>query len=100
LYLCTLLTNWSGYFAVAGMAFACYGLDLPDAWKLSDEGLRWIGVLLLVAAPAWLLVCARARQRRWTVRGHVIELPHGRLAAAQMALGAANWMLKGAVMFV
>ena len=100
LYLCTLATNWTGYLAVAGVAFACYGLDLPDAWKLSDVGLRWIGVLLLVAAPAWLLVCARARQRRWTVRGHLFELPHASLAAAQMALGAANWMLMAATMYV
>jgi uncharacterized membrane protein YbhN (UPF0104 family) len=100
LYLCTLVTNWSGYLAVAGAAFAFYGLDLPEAWRLSDEGLRWIGGLLMLAAPAWLLFCARARRRRWTVRGHAFELPDARLAAAQMALGALNWMLMGAVMFV
>src|SRR5205085_10987437 len=99
LYVSTLVTNWTGYLAVAGVVFACYGLDLPDEWKLSDEGLRWIGVLLLPAAAAVLLVCARARRRRWTVRGHEVELPDGRLAAAQMALGAANWLLIGAVIY-
>jgi uncharacterized membrane protein YbhN (UPF0104 family) len=99
LYLSTLATNWSGYVLVAGVVFACYGLDLPDAWRLSDAGLRWIGVLLLGAAPALLLACARARQRCWTLRGHEFELPDVRLAGAQMALGALNWMLIGAVIY-
>jgi len=99
LYLSTIVTNWTGYLAVGGVVFAFYGLDLPDEWKLSDEGLRWIGVLMVLAALAILLVCARARQRRWTLRGHEIELPGGGLAAAQMALGAANWLLIGAVIY-
>jgi uncharacterized membrane protein YbhN (UPF0104 family) len=99
LYLSTLATNWTGYILIAGIAFASYGLDLPDEWKLSDEGLRWIGVLLLAVAPCILLACARARRRRWTLRGHEFELPGGRLAAVQMALGALNWMLMGAVMY-
>ena len=99
LYMSTLATNWTGYLAVAGVVFTLYGLDLPPQWKLSDAGLRWVGLLLVLVAAAYLLVCARARRRRWTIRGHEIELPGFRLALTQMALGATNWMLMAGVIF-
>lgn len=100
LYASTLVTNWTGYLAVAGVVFALYGMHLPPQWKLSDPGLRWVGVLLAVAAATWLLACWRARRRQWSLRGHDIELPPGRMAAGQMALGAANWMLMAGVVYV
>lgn len=96
-YLSVLATNWTGYLLVAGTAFAAYGLDLPAEWGLSDEGLRGIGVIMVLAALGYLVVCAVSPRRRWSVRGHEIELPDGRLAASQVALGAANWLLMGAV---
>jgi uncharacterized membrane protein YbhN (UPF0104 family) len=98
-YLSTLMSNWTGYLAVAGVAFAFYGLDLPPQWELSDQGLRWIGVLLLAVAVAFLLLCSLARQRHFSVRGHEIDLPSGPQAAAQMALGAANWMLMAGIVY-
>jgi uncharacterized membrane protein YbhN (UPF0104 family) len=99
-YLSALATNWTGYVAVAGVVFASYGVDLPREWRLSDNGLRWIGVLLAaVVAPGYLLACARARQRCWSVRGHELELPGAPLAAGQMAVGALNWLLIGAVLY-
>lgn len=100
LYASTLVTNWTGYLAVAGAVFALYGLDLPPEWKLSDAGLRGIGALLVVCAVAWLLACWRARRRQWSMRGHGIELPPGPMAAGQMALGAGNWMLMATVVYV
>ncbi|HEV7912151.1 MAG TPA: lysylphosphatidylglycerol synthase domain-containing protein [Albitalea sp.] len=99
LYLSTLATNWTGYLALAGVVFTLYGLDLPPQWRLSDEGLRWVGLLLVTAAAAYLVACARARRRQWTIRGHEFELPDFRLAVVQMALGVANWMLMAAVVY-
>jgi len=98
-YLSVLKTNWSGYLLVAAVAFGAYGLDLPPQWQLSDRGLRGIGALLGVAAVVYLLACAKATRRSWSVRGHEFELPDGRQAVLQMALGAANWMLMGAVVY-
>jgi uncharacterized membrane protein YbhN (UPF0104 family) len=100
LYASTLVTNWSGYLALAGAVFTLYGLDLPPQWKLSDMGLRWIGALLLVAATGWLLACWCSPRREWALRGHAIALPPGRMAAAQMALGCANWSLMAGVVYV
>lgn len=98
-YLSTLMSNWTGYLAVAGVAFAFYGLDLPPQWELSDQGLRWIGALLLALAVGFLLLCSLARQRHFSVRGHEIDLPGGPQAALQMALGAANWMLMAGIVY-
>jgi hypothetical protein len=98
-YLSVLATNWTGFLLVAGVAFAAYGLDLPPEWGLSDEGLRWIGVLMVIASLAYLSACAFSRRRRWSLRGHEIELPEAPLAAWQVGLGAVNWMLMGAVVY-
>jgi uncharacterized membrane protein YbhN (UPF0104 family) len=99
LYLSTLASNWTGYLAVAGVAFAFYGLDLPPQWELSDEGLRWVGALMLVGAAAYLLLCAFAPKRHMTIRGHEFDLPSLRMAAVQMGLGGLNWMLMAGVIF-
>jgi uncharacterized membrane protein YbhN (UPF0104 family) len=99
LYLSTVASNWTGYLVVAGAAFAFYGLDLPPQWELSDEGLRWVGMLLLVAAAAYLGLCAFAPRRHLTVRGHEFDLPGPRMAALQMAMGAANWMLMAGIVY-
>lgn len=99
LYLSTLMSNWTGYLAVAGVAFAFYGLDLPPQWELSDQGLRWIGALLLAAAAAFIALCFMARKRHLTVRGHEFELPEGGQALMQMALGAVNWMLMAGIVY-
>lgn len=99
LYLSTLMSNWSGYLAVAGVAFAFYGLSLPPSWELSDTGLRWVGALLLVAAAGFLALCSFSRQRHFSLRGHEIDLPSGPLAALQMALGATNWMLMAGIVY-
>jgi glycosyltransferase 2 family protein len=99
LYLSTLMSNWSGYMAVAGVAFAFYGLSLPPTWELSDTGLRWVGALLLAVAAGFLALCAFSRKRHFSLRGHEIDLPGGPLAALQMALGAANWMLMAGIVY-
>ncbi|HEV8689857.1 MAG TPA: lysylphosphatidylglycerol synthase domain-containing protein [Ideonella sp.] len=100
LYLSTLLSNWTGYLAIAGLAFALYGLALPPPWELSDTALRWIGALMLAAALVYLLLCAFARKRHVSIRGHEFDLPSLRMAVLQMALGAANWMLMAAIVYV
>jgi hypothetical protein len=45
-------------------------------------------------------LCAFSSQRSFTVRRHTIELPSARLAALQLAMGAANWLLMSGVVFV
>lgn len=96
----SMLSNWIGYLLLAGVIFGFYPLTLPPGWQIDSAGLRLLGFVLLTLALLYLLLCAVSRQRSFTVRGHEINLPSLQLAALQMGMGAANWLLMGAVVFL
>jgi glycosyltransferase 2 family protein len=93
----SMITNWLGYTLLAGLVFTIAPLQLPPHWKMDSEELRLLGVGLLSAVAIYLLSCAFSRRRRWTVRGHVIELPTIRMAFAQLAISCTHWMTMAAV---
>lgn len=92
--------NWIGYCAVAGTVFSLGIVSLPPGWEIGEDGLRWIGFGLLIVAVGYIAACGLSSRRSWTVRGHVIELPTLRMAALQMLISAANWMLIGALVYL
>ena len=96
----SLLTNWLGYFWVAGCVFLFVPLSLPPGWELGGEGLRWVGAALLLVVLAYVATCALSRRREWHFRGHALRLPSGRTAALQLVMSATNWMLIGSVVWV
>ncbi|MFJ2544992.1 lysylphosphatidylglycerol synthase domain-containing protein [Pseudomonas sp. NPDC087612] len=95
-----LLTNWAGYFAVAGSLFVCGLPKLPAGMEIGNTGLRLIGAALLLAVIAYLLACAFATRRTWHFRKQQITLPGIRLAALQVVMGALNWSLMALVVFI
>jgi uncharacterized membrane protein YbhN (UPF0104 family) len=96
----SLVTNWLGHAAAGGAVLALGAIELPPSWPLHGLDLRACGVALLLAVAGYLAVCAAAPRRRWSVRGHRIELPNARLAFTQLLLSTANWSLMGGVIFV
>ncbi|RYX96680.1 MAG: UPF0104 family protein [Comamonadaceae bacterium] len=96
----SMLANWIGYILLAGATFTFAPPTLPDNWAISSTGLRWVGMLLLVIALAYLGLCAFSRQRVFAVRGHQIELPSISLALVQVGMGAANWLIMSGIIFV
>ncbi|UUX97497.1 lysylphosphatidylglycerol synthase domain-containing protein [Aquabacterium sp. J223] len=94
------LTNWSGYFLLAGTAFALRALELPESWRLGEDGLQWIGFGLLALLGTYLGACAFARQRAWTLRGRRLELPALGIALQGLVLSTVNWMLMAGVIWV
>ncbi|RYF31838.1 MAG: UPF0104 family protein [Comamonadaceae bacterium] len=96
----SMLTNWLGYFLLAGLAFMWWPLQLPDEWHLGVKALRGVGAVLVLVALAYLLMCAVSKRREWTVRGHEIALPGFRIALVQLLLSCANWAVMGAAMYV
>lgn len=96
----SILTNWLGYFLLAGLAFLWWPLKLPPDWHIGVGALRATGLVLIAMALGYLGMCAWAKQREWTVRGQHIALPRLRLAWLQMALSSANWAVMGAIVFV
>ena len=95
----SLATNWFGYMALAGAVFASGVVQMPPGWKLSSSALQIVGVLLLLVSAGYVLACQFSRRREWSIRGTHINLPSPRMALLQMALGAFNWSLMGAVIF-
>jgi glycosyltransferase 2 family protein len=96
----SLTTNWLGYLWVAGGLFAWGVLPIPDSWRIGAGALRVIGAAMVVAAAVYVGVCAWSPRRFWSVRGHDIHLPSGKIALAQSVLGGACWMSIGAVVWV
>ncbi len=96
----SMLTNWTGYLLLAGVLFSFHTPALPPGWKIGSGGLQLLGLVLLAVVAVYLLLCAFSRQRSFSLRGHVLELPSARLALLQVVMGASNWLIMGGVVFV
>lgn len=95
----SLMTNWLGYLLLAGLVFAGGAIRAPESWPIGGVMLRGLGAVLLLVVAAYLVLCARGR-RKFHVRGHEVALPSLRLAACQLALGAANWSLMALAIYI
>lgn len=92
--------NWMGFLLLAGLALAFNPLPLPPGWEAGAGALRVAGFGMLLGLSAWLLLCAFSRRRRWSVRGHEVELPSPGMAIGQLALACASWLLIATVLYV
>lgn len=96
----SLMTNWLGYMALAGIIFSCRLLDLPDNWKIGTTGLQVIGFILLSVASIYLLACQFSKRRSWKFFGHKIYLPNIGFALLQIMLACLNWSLMALVIWI
>lgn len=95
----SMLTNWLGYLLLAGLVFWWRPFDLPPGWKIDTLGLRVLGIALFAVAIAYLLLCAFARRRSWTIRGYDVVLPSLQFALLQLLVSSVNWLLIAGVLF-
>ena len=96
----SLVTNWSGYLALAGVAFALRVVDLPDDWRFGEGALQLLGFALLALVAGYLLLCKTAHRRTWRWREQEISLPALPVAALQIGLSMANWSVMAAIVWV
>lgn len=96
----SLATNWLGYGLLAGSLFAAGAITPPSQAHLGGGTFRALGVLMVLLAAGYVLACAVARGRAWTVRGRRLRLPSARLALVQLALSTTNWALMGSAMYL
>lgn len=94
-----LLTNWTGYMALAGVIFALRQVQLPESWGLGVTGLQLVGFALLGIVSAYVGICGFSRQRVWHWRERGITLPSLGMALTQICLGASNWALMAALIY-
>jgi uncharacterized membrane protein YbhN (UPF0104 family) len=96
----SMLTNWSGYLLLAGLVFWWRPLPLPADWKLDSGGLRLLGMAMVAMALAYVLLCAFAKQRDWSLRGHGMTLPPWKLAVVQLLVSCINWLLMSGLVYL
>ena len=96
----SMLTNWLGYFLLAGLAFIWWPMKLPEDWHVGIGALHAVGAVLVAISLGYLALCAFSKRREWTIKGHEIALPAFRVAVVQLAISSANWALMGATMYV
>lgn len=96
----SMLTNWLGYLVLAGGLFVLHPPALPSNWPLERRGVQLLGMGLLLAAAAYLLLCTWTRQRTLHLRGHHLKVPSARMAWLQAAMGLVHWLLLGSLMKV
>ncbi len=96
----SMLTNWIGYLFLGGLVFGFYTPELPPGWKIGSGGLQIVGFVLLATSLAYLLLCGLSKRRSFSLRGHELELPSGRLALLQVAMGALNWLIMSGLVFL
>lgn len=94
------ITNWSGYVLLLGAVLAPRLVMVPEEWKVGVGASQALGVALLLAVAAYLIVCARLPDRRWNVRGYCLRLPRIRTALLQLAVSSVNWMLMAFIVYL
>jgi hypothetical protein len=93
----SMMTNWLGYILLAGLVFTIAPMQLPASWRIDADQLQLVGVALLSFSIWYLGLCAWARKRCWTIRGHDVEIPTLRMAFAQLGISCTHWMMMAAV---
>ncbi|NGY05171.1 lysylphosphatidylglycerol synthase domain-containing protein [Solimonas terrae] len=88
----SMVTNWSGYFLLGGIVFACRCVALPQGWEIGAVGLQLIGGAMLLLVAAYLLLCARSHGKVWTFRKTEFSLPSLRIACGQIVASSLNWL--------
>ena len=96
----SMVTNWLGYVALAGVVFAAGAVVPPPQWGFGVGLLRAAGVVMVVIAVGYLVACARWRGRTFHLRGHHFRLPAPWLGAIQIGLAAFNWSLMATILYV
>ncbi|MEH3085253.1 MAG: lysylphosphatidylglycerol synthase domain-containing protein [Xylophilus ampelinus] len=95
----SMLTNWVGYFVLAGIAFWLWTPRLPEGWQVGPAQLHAAGVALAAVSAGYLALCA-LRRAPLSVRGHEFPLPTWPLALLQIALSALNWALMSGMVWL
>jgi uncharacterized membrane protein YbhN (UPF0104 family) len=96
----SMVTNWSGFLLLGGIAFLGRFVVLPQGREIGTLGLQLIGWGLLLALAGYLLMCAHSKGRVWVVRNTEFSLPPLRIAIAQVAASCLNWLTIAAAIWV
>lgn len=95
----SVLTFWLGIAMIAGVVFVAEPMDMPFLGHMAFATIRPVGLVLIALVCIYLVLAAR-RIRISLFRKMELQLPSVRLAAAQLMVGALDWILAGLVLYV
>lgn len=93
------VTYWLGLTFLGGIAFILESSSLSVLMRLPVDSLRPVGILLIAATFAYLLLAA-SQNAPQVLRNWDIPLPGVRVALAQIAVAALDWAAAGAALYV
>lgn len=96
----SIITNWLGYFILAGAVFWAWTPQLPVGWEMSGNQLRWIGAALASVTVLYLALCVWRKGAPLTLRGHTFPMPHASVGVLQVVVSTVNWMLMGGAIWM
>lgn len=96
----SIITNWLGYFVLAGAVFWAWTPQLPAGWEMSSSQLRWIGAALAAVTVLYLALGVWRKGEPLTLRGHTFPMPKVAVGLLQVGVSTANWMLMGGAIWM
>ena len=93
------ISFWLGLFAVSGVMFLFYPLEIPTQLHLPFLSVRPIGLIFLVLVAAYLVGSLFAR-KPLNIRGHEFRFPSLPIALAQLAISCLDWICATAVLYI
>ena len=95
----SVLTNWVGYLLLAAVLPWLWQPPPLAGWAATPQQWQLGGAALVCLPVAYLGLCALRGATEFTVRGYAFALPQWRVAAWQIVVSCANWMLMGAALW-
>lgn len=95
----SVLTNWLGYFLLAGLVFTFAEFQPPDNWLIKAGGIKALGICLLSIMLTYTGFCLYNKKDSVEIKNHNIPLPTNRVIAWQFAVSLSHWLLMASIMF-
>jgi len=95
----TVMSNWLGYFLLAGSLFITGTIEPPKSWFVSKVALQLIGGVLVSIVAAYLYLCFFAKKREYEIRSQTFTLPPGNIVLLQFGLAIIHWTLMAATIY-
>lgn len=96
----SIVTNWLGYLVLGGLLLLLAPPPMPPRIELSEPALRAIGIAMLLVVAAYTVLCVRRGGRPFRWRGRRVAPPRAGVAAWQLAVSSANWLLMGLIVWL
>ncbi|HEY7883432.1 MAG TPA: lysylphosphatidylglycerol synthase domain-containing protein [Cellvibrionaceae bacterium] len=95
----SVLTNWLGYIALAGVLFVSGQIEPPASWQVGKLGIQILGAVFIGVIFAYLAACGFSRKRQFSIRDFTLTLPKIHFAFLQLAMASLHWLLMASVIY-